>query len=108
MLRPICPTPITYSIGRHVIARGLLQYTPKIFPLSGLLLINKRGVSSEIQAKDQQAGESNTATDTGVIHKTERETLIYFDNIYAREMSIWNPMLWFNSLFVDQSREAIR
>ena len=88
--------------------RGLLQCAPSTLSLSRLLLRNKRYVSSEIQAKDQRAGESNTATDTGVIHKTDRETLIYFDNIYARETSIWNPMSWFNSFFVDQSRDAIR
>ncbi|KAK5960130.1 Yme2p PWA37_002623 [Arxiozyma heterogenica] len=108
MLGPICPTAIAYSIGRHTIKTGLLQHVLGISPLSRLHVLTKRYVSSEIQAKDQQAGESNTATDTGVIHKTERETLIYFHNIYAGEMSIWNPMLWFNSLFVDQSRDAIR
>ncbi|CCK70396.1 Yme2p KNAG_0E01300 [Huiozyma naganishii CBS 8797] len=67
-----------------------------------------RFVSSEIQAKDEQVGESNTATNTGVILKSERETLVYFDNVYPRELSVWNPLLWYNSLFVDQSREAIR
>lgn len=70
--------------------------------------VRKRYISSEIQAKDQQAGESNTATDTGVIHKTEQETLIYFDNIVGGQLSMLNPALWFKSIFVDESREALR
>ncbi|CCF60038.1 hypothetical protein KAFR_0I02590 [Kazachstania africana CBS 2517] len=71
-------------------------------------MASRRFVSSEIQAKDQQAGESSTATDTGVIHKTEQETLIYFDNVYPRQISVWNPVAWLNSIFIDQSRDAIR
>lgn len=67
-----------------------------------------RHVSSEIQQKDQQAGESNTATDTGVIHKSDEETLIYFDNVYARATSVWNPTLWYNLLLRNQSRDAVR
>ena len=51
---------------------------------------------------------SNTATDTGVIHKTEEETLIYFDNVYPRATSVWNPTLWYNLLLRNQSREAVR
>lgn len=98
------------SLG-SIVHRGLiLQQCRGRIPigLTRSFLTNKRFVSSEIQAKDQQAGESNTATDTGVIHKTERETLIYFDNLYARQLSIWNPLLWFNALFLDQSRDATR
>lgn len=68
----------------------------------------KRFVSSEIQQKDQQAGESNTATDTGVIHKTEQETLIFFDNVYPRQLSMWSPLGWMNTLFFNQSRNAVR
>ena len=108
MLGSIRPLPITCAISRHVMTKDLLQCAPGILPLVTLKVINKRYISSEIQAKDQEAGESNTPADTGVIHKTDRETLIYFDNIYAREMSIWNPISWFSSLFVDQSRDAIR
>ncbi|CAI4049163.1 hypothetical protein N7582_004604 [Saccharomyces uvarum] len=67
-----------------------------------------RHVSSEIQQKDQQAGESNTATDTGVIYKSDEETLMYFDNVYARATSVWNPTLWYNLLLRNQSREAVR
>lgn len=67
-----------------------------------------RFVSSEIQQKDKQAGESNTATDTGVIHKSEQETLIYFDNVYPRATSVWNPALWYNLLLRNQSRESVR
>ncbi|KAL3230951.1 Mitochondrial escape protein 2 [Nakaseomyces bracarensis] len=67
-----------------------------------------RYVSSEIQQKDKQAGESNTATDTGVIHKSEQETLIYFDNVYPRATSVWNPALWYNLLLRNQSRESVR
>ncbi|CCE65579.1 hypothetical protein TPHA_0L02280 [Tetrapisispora phaffii CBS 4417] len=70
--------------------------------------LGKRFISSEIQAKDLQAGESNTATDTGVIHKTEEETLIYFDNVYPRATSLWNPTQWYNLLLSNQSREAVR
>ncbi|CCD26820.1 Yme2p NDAI_0I02520 [Naumovozyma dairenensis CBS 421] len=68
----------------------------------------RRYVSTEIQEKDQQAGESSTATDTGIIHKTEQETLVYFDNVYPRATSIWNPTLWYNLLLTNQSREAVR
>ncbi|CAL9733772.1 mitochondrial escape protein 2 [Monosporozyma servazzii] len=102
------------QVGKRLLAVGLTRCRSGSSlqgPFSGrrpLQLQGKRYVSSEIQAKDQRAGESNTATDTGVIHKTERETLIYFDNLYAREISVWNPMLWFKSAFVDQSRDAIR
>lgn len=70
--------------------------------------ITIRNLSNEIQQKDKQAGESSTATDTGVIHKTEQETLIYFDNVYARATSLWNPALWYNILLRNQSREAVR
>ncbi|CAL9729296.1 mitochondrial escape protein 2 [Monosporozyma unispora] len=107
-------TLVGCHIGKRLITIGLSKYgsDSALHLLSGgkglIQFQGKRYVSSEIQAKDQQAGESNTATDTGVIHKTERETLVYFDNLYAREMSVWNPMLWFNSMFVDQSRDAIR
>ncbi|SCU89335.1 LADA_0E14906g1_1 [Lachancea dasiensis] len=68
----------------------------------------KRHVSTEIQQKDEQAGESNTATDTGVIHKTEEETLIYFDNVYPRATSLWSPTQWYNVLLTNQSRDAVR
>lgn len=67
-----------------------------------------RFVSSEIQQKDRQAGDSNTATDTGVIHKTEEETLIYFDNVYPRATSLWRPTQWYNLLISNQTREAVR
>lgn len=67
-----------------------------------------RFISSEIQQKDEQAGESSTATDTGVIHKTEQETLIYFDNVYPRAASLWSPTQWYNFLLTNQSREAVR
>ncbi|EDO16508.1 hypothetical protein Kpol_513p24 [Vanderwaltozyma polyspora DSM 70294] len=70
--------------------------------------VGKRFITSEIQEKDQQAGESNTATDTGIIHKTEQETLVYFDNVYPRDTSLWNPAQWYNLLLVNQSREAVR
>lgn len=82
----------------------------QVLPL-GLRRVYPRGVrwvSSEIQQKDRQAGESNTATDTGVIHKTEQETLLYFDNVYARATSLWNPALWYNVLLRNQSRESVR
>lgn len=68
----------------------------------------RRCVSSDIQQKDQQAGESNTATDTGVIHKTEQETLLFFDNVYPRQLSMWSPLSWMNTLFFNQSRDAVR
>ncbi|QLG72957.1 hypothetical protein HG535_0E00410 [Zygotorulaspora mrakii] len=68
----------------------------------------KRYVSSEIQQKDVQAGESTTATDTGIIHKTEEETLIYFDNVYPRATSLWSPAQWYNLLLTNQSRDAVR
>ncbi|SCV02426.1 LAME_0H00276g1_1 [Lachancea meyersii CBS 8951] len=67
-----------------------------------------RLVSTEIQQKDEQAGESNTATDTGVIHKTEEETLLYFDNVYPRATSLWSPTQWYNALLTNQSRDAVR
>lgn len=67
-----------------------------------------RHVSSEIQQKDEQAGESTTATDTGIIHKTEQETLLYFDNVYPRATSLWSPAQWYNLLLTNQSREAVR
>ncbi|CAR27808.1 hypothetical protein ZYGR_0N02940 [Zygosaccharomyces rouxii] len=68
----------------------------------------KRFVSSEIQQKDEQAGDSMTATDTGIIHKTEEETLLYFDNVYPRTTSLWSPAQWYNLLLANQSREAVR
>lgn len=68
----------------------------------------KRFVSSEIQQKDEQAGDSMTATDTGIIHKTEKETLVYFDNVYPKTTSLWNPAQWYNLLLANQSREAVR
>ena len=71
-------------------------------------LLGRRFVSSDIQQKDQQAGESNTATDTGVIHKTEQETLLFFDNVYPRQLSIWSPLGWMNTIFFSQSRESVR
>ncbi|CEP64995.1 Yme2p LALA0_S16e00276g [Lachancea lanzarotensis] len=67
-----------------------------------------RFVSTEIQQKDEQAGESITATDTGVIHKTEEETLVYFDNVYPRATSLWSPTQWYNILLTNQSRDAVR
>lgn len=70
--------------------------------------LGRRHVSSEIQQKDEQAGESITATDTGVIHKTEQETLVYFDNVYPRATSLWSPAQWYNLLLTNQSREAVR
>ncbi|KAM3165185.1 Mitochondrial escape protein 2 [Lachancea thermotolerans] len=73
-----------------------------------ILLPLKRQVSTEIQEKDEQAGESTTATDTGVIHKTEEETLIYFDNVYPRATSLWSPTQWYNILLTNQSRDAVR
>ncbi|BAO42513.1 mitochondrial escape protein 2 [Kluyveromyces marxianus] len=69
---------------------------------------SKRFVSSEIQQKDEQAGEASTATATGIIHKTEEETLLYFDNVYPRAMSLWRPTQWYNLLLSNQSREAVR
>ena len=71
-------------------------------------LLYKRFVSSDIQQKDQQAGESNTATDTGVIHKTEQETLIFFDNVYPRQLSMWSPLGWLNTILFSQSRDSVR
>ncbi|RAZ22349.1 hypothetical protein DK853_51145, partial [Klebsiella oxytoca] len=31
-------------------------------------------------------------------YKSDEETLIYFDNVYARATSVWNPTLWYNLL----------
>ncbi|QLL30225.1 hypothetical protein HG536_0A00420 [Torulaspora globosa] len=74
----------------------------------GWAALGRRHVSSEIQQKDEQAGESTTATDTGIIHKTEQETLLYFDNVYPRATSLWSPAQWYNLLLTNQSREAVR
>ncbi|AQZ13493.1 YME2 (YMR302C) [Zygosaccharomyces parabailii] len=79
---------------------------PKMLTMTGIGA--KRFVSSEIQEKDEQAGESTTATDTGIIHKTEQETLVYFDNVYPRTASLWSPAQWYNLLLTNQSREAVR
>ncbi|SCU86938.1 LANO_0C09626g1_1 [Lachancea nothofagi CBS 11611] len=76
--------------------------------LNVLRVSSKRLISTEIQQKDEQAGESNTATDTGVIHKTEEETLLYFDNVYPRATSLWSPTQWYNALLSNQSRDAVR
>lgn len=81
---------------------------PKIVVFKALNQASKRFVSSEIQEKDEQAGESITATDTGVIHKTEEETLLYFDNVYPRATSLWSPAQWYNLLLSNQSRDAVR
>lgn len=97
-----CLRPLTATYTPFLTVRNVALHNCKF------LVRARRFVSREIQAKDQQIGESNTATDTGVIHKDDRETLIYFSNIYARELSLWNPVLWFNYFFVDQKREAIR
>lgn len=93
----------------------MLAVLPRIFtrriPQRCLLQVKPRGrrwVSSEIQKKDEQAGESITATDTGVILKTEEETLIYFDNVYPRATSLWSPTQWYNILLTNQSRDAVR
>lgn len=67
-----------------------------------------RYASTEIQWTNEQTGESNTATDTGIINKTEQETLIYFDNVYPRKMSLWSPTQWYNILLTNQTREAVR
>lgn len=85
---------------------GLVARRPHLIG-SGVSL-GKRFVSSEIQQKDEQAGESSTATDTGIIHKTEQETLIYFDNVYPRATSFWSPAQWYNLVLTNQSREAVR
>lgn len=79
--------------------------SPFVLPL---IHTAKRFVSSEIQQKDVQAGESTTATDTGIIHKTEEETLIYFDNVYPRATSFWSPAQWYNLLLSNRSRDAVR
>ncbi|SCU86367.1 LAFA_0E00298g1_1 [Lachancea sp. 'fantastica'] len=81
--------------------RRLVSPTLKIRPRT-------RYVSTEILQKDEQAGESNTATDTGVIHKSEEETLLYFDNVYPRATSLWSPTQWYNILLTNQSRDAVR
>lgn len=86
--------------------RNVLSRNPVL--LARRVALGRRFVSSEIQQKDEQAGESNTATDTGIIHKTEEETLIYFDNVYPRATSLWSPAQWYNLLLTNQSREAVR
>ena len=116
--------PITTSIGLpftfvrgaplliHALRNSRLPYSSK----KGLSLNpsydqQRRYISSEIQQKDQQAGESNAATDTGIIQKSDWETLIYFDNIYptlllprsiafSQSSSLWNPLIWLNNLLL--------
>lgn len=99
------------QISRMFLSRSIpqafsLRYTTRYGKL--ILRPGRRFVSSEIQQKDEQAGESNTATDTGIIHKTEQETLIYFDNVYPRAMSLWSPTQWYNLLMSNQTRNAVR
>ncbi|CCH60492.1 hypothetical protein TBLA_0C07010 [Henningerozyma blattae CBS 6284] len=109
-LRVACYSPIglhhfgvlSASILRNVsLTRGPLT-------LFQAKLASKRFVSTDIQEQDQQAGESITATDTGVIQKTDRETLIYFDNVYPRATSLWNPTQWYNLLLARQTRDSVR
>ncbi|SCU98854.1 LAMI_0F16490g1_1 [Lachancea mirantina] len=85
------------------------RYLERARPFRSFPVLNwRRLVSTEIQEKDLQAGESNTATDTGVIHKTEQETLVYFDNVYPRATSLWRPTQWYNVLLTNQGRDAVR
>lgn len=94
----------------NVIRRTYLTNTNNIFSSKAKRMHNyqKRFVSGEIQQKDKQAGESIAASDTGVIQQTERETLIYFDNVYPRATSFWNPTQWYNLLLVNRTRDAVR
>lgn len=99
-------------MSRHIFGVLNQSYLRTAFikrhPLLSTVHLSKRFVSSEIQQKDEQAGESITATDTGIIHKTEEETLLYFDNVYPRATSLWSPAQWYNLLLSNQSREAVR
>ncbi|AAS54133.1 AGL358Cp [Eremothecium gossypii ATCC 10895] len=70
--------------------------------------VGVRYISEDIQQKDAQAGEKATATATGVIYKSDEETLMYFDNVYPRATSLWRPTQWYNILLSNQSREAVR
>lgn len=89
---------------RFAIGRSIRPWPIHTLPMR----FGRRFVSTEIQQKDEQAGESNTATDTGIIHKTEEETLMYFDNVYPRATSVWKPTQWYNLLISNQTREAVR
>ncbi|KAH3898993.1 probable Mitochondrial escape protein 2 [Saccharomycodes ludwigii] len=57
---------------------------------------NVSTTQNDIQKKDEEVGESNKTENTGVIHKSKRETLIYFDNIYQRAGSIFNLLQWYD------------
>lgn len=89
---------LSQTLGRGRLAHAsICRYVPK-----------SRFISSEIQEKDHEAGESSNATDTGVIQKSEQETLMYFDNVYPRATSLWRPAQWYNAVLTNQTRDAVR
>ncbi|AMD21988.1 HFR133Wp [Eremothecium sinecaudum] len=88
---------------------GRLIFPKRLLTFRQLQIVKlKRGISSEIQRTDAQSGESTNAVNTGVIQKTDEETLMYFDNVYPRATSLWRPTQWYNFLLTNQSREAVR
>lgn len=89
---------LSQTLGRGRLAHAsICRYVPK-----------SRFISTEIQEKDHEAGESSNATDTGVIQKSEQETLMYFDNVYPRATSLWRPAQWYNAVLTNQTRDAVR
>lgn len=55
---------------------------------------SRRFISEEIKQVDKEAGEVNDAEQTGVINKTSRETMLYFDHVLPFRTSIWDVRQW--------------
>lgn len=67
----------------------------------------RRWATSEIQKKDIEAGDSSDASETGVIEKTDRETLVYFDHILPFRSSNWDIRQWLSYVVVPDKRPEL-